>query len=132
MESDLGYSIVIHWWPTTSDQLNRASSWRTIQYQVLNVHYILQCYDNRSRYHARNRQSQLHDPGTLRIDEATKYIIPSGKPNLCFMNFVNYNAQPFKPQWFIGTPLMRQYCHFYDVSKQRLGFAIPKTKSSKK
>ncbi|CAJ0582752.1 unnamed protein product, partial [Mesorhabditis spiculigera] len=58
---------------------------------------------------------------------ATNYIIPSGKANLCFMNFVNYNAQAFKPQWYIGNPLMRQYCHFYDVSKQRLGFAPPKT-----
>ncbi|VDM58176.1 unnamed protein product [Angiostrongylus costaricensis] len=54
-----------------------------------------------------------------RIDPAN-YVMTA---NTCYFAIFSIESGGFRPHWILGTPIIRQYCHIFDIGQKRIGFA---------
>ncbi|CAJ0944123.1 unnamed protein product, partial [Mesorhabditis belari] len=53
-------------------------------------------------------------------------IVPGEKKGQCWLALFPFQSLMLPPQWILGDPFIRQYCHVFDYGRQRLGFAPSK------
>ncbi|CAJ0560690.1 unnamed protein product, partial [Mesorhabditis spiculigera] len=50
-------------------------------------------------------------------------IVPSDQPGNCWLALFPFDSLFIPPQWILGDPFIRQYCHTFDYGRQRIGFS---------
>ncbi|CAJ0568245.1 unnamed protein product, partial [Mesorhabditis spiculigera] len=50
-------------------------------------------------------------------------IVPSDQPGNCWLALFPFDSLFVPPQWILGDPFIRQYCHTFDYGRQRIGFS---------
>ncbi|EYB82706.1 hypothetical protein Y032_0353g3303 [Ancylostoma ceylanicum] len=61
--------------------------------------------------------------GTKEYTVGAKNLIIEVQENLCILALSHLSNGDKPPQWIIGYPFIREYCHVYDMDARKIGFA---------
>ncbi|EYC31175.1 hypothetical protein Y032_0004g1998 [Ancylostoma ceylanicum] len=61
--------------------------------------------------------------GTMQYTVGAKNLIIEVQENLCILALSRSSSPEDPPQWIFGYPFIREYCHVFDMSARKVGFA---------